>query len=69
MCQLCKHYGKKKIENQRTLRNALEEARLFYTSPDAETMAHIDALTNQWLFGRSPPREPDIEEEWERGHR
>ncbi len=69
MCQLCKFYGKKQITDSKTLRIALEEAQVLYKSKDDEVLAHIDALTNKWLFGKGQGRDKQLEEEWERGHR
>jgi hypothetical protein len=67
---LCKHYGKTKL-GEKTLKLALEECQNQYASAqhDEEMLAHLDALTQRWLFGQTPRREPDVEEEWERSHR
>lgn len=72
MCALCKHYGKSKL-GEKTLKAALEECRTSYAKAsgehDEERLAHLDALTQHWLFGATPKREPDVEEQWERSHR
>ena len=70
MCALCKHYGKAKL-GEKDLKFALEECQVKYAHAkhDEEMLAHLDALTQRWLFGKTPKREPDIEEAWERSHR
>jgi hypothetical protein len=72
MCALCKHYGKSKL-GEKALKSALEECESRYFQAcqkrDAEMLVHLDALTQRWLFGATPKREPDVEEQWERSHR
>jgi len=72
MCALCKHYGKTKL-GEKDLKHALEECQGRYaianSKHDDDMLAHLDALTQRWLFGKMPKREPDIEEAWERSHR
>jgi hypothetical protein len=69
MCIACKTYGKQKIVSEPVLKRALTNLKELYREADEETLAHLDALTQRWLMGTIPKREPDVEDLWERNHR
>jgi hypothetical protein len=69
MCIACKTYGKKQIVSKPVLTKALLTIKELYYNADEETLAHLDALTQRWLMGSTPKREPDVEDFWERSHR
>jgi hypothetical protein len=72
MCIACKTYGKRQISSKPILTKALAALKELYYHADDEMLAHLDALTNRWLLGKSGEqfmRDIEADELWERSHR